>query len=103
MANCDECGKSESMPYQCRHCGGTFCSEHRLPESHDCPGLDDWGDPGGVFDSGFDDSVTTDQPRQEGWRDRLPSLDTGRGGVFGYFRGNMTYVFLGVMWITFFL
>lgn len=29
------------MPYQCSYCGGYFCSEHRLPEEHDCPGLKD--------------------------------------------------------------
>ncbi len=40
MAKCDVCGRSESMPYQCGHCGGTYCGEHRLPEAHDCPGLD---------------------------------------------------------------
>ena len=36
MATCDECGKHENMPYQCRRCGDTFCAEHRLPENHDC-------------------------------------------------------------------
>ena len=57
MATCDECGEYENLPYQCRRCGKTFCGEHRLPENHDCPGLSEWNDPGGVFDSGFDDSV----------------------------------------------
>ena len=57
MATCDACGRSENMPYHCRHCGGTFCGEHRLPEAHSCPGLDKWNDPSGIFDSGFDDSV----------------------------------------------
>jgi len=89
------------MPYHCRHCGGTYCAEHRLPESHDCPGLDDWNDSGAVFDSGFDDSVET-SPGSGGLTDRL-GVDTGVGGPLGYFRGNMTYVFLGLMWITFFL
>ncbi|AWB26790.1 rhomboid family intramembrane serine protease [Halococcoides cellulosivorans] len=99
MALCDECGAEENMPYQCRHCGGTFCASHRLPEAHDCPGLEDWGDPGGVFDSGFDDSVTeTDQSLL----DRI-GLSAGPGGPLAYFRGNMTYVFLALMWITFVL
>jgi hypothetical protein len=57
MATCDECGKHENLPYQCQRCGSTFCAEHRLPENHDCPGLNGWDDPAGVFDSGFDDSV----------------------------------------------
>jgi Zn-dependent protease len=26
------------MPFRCRYCGGYFCSEHRLPEMHNCSG-----------------------------------------------------------------
>lgn len=33
---CDICGAIEPLPYKCKWCGGTFCSEHRLPEKHDC-------------------------------------------------------------------
>jgi membrane associated rhomboid family serine protease len=93
MATCDVCGKDENMPYQCRMCGHTHCAEHRLPENHSCPGLNEWNDPDGVFDSGFDDSVQNDG--------RTFSVNTGPGGPLGYFRGNMTYVFLALMWITF--
>ena len=25
------------MPFQCPYCGGQFCSQHRLPENHQCP------------------------------------------------------------------
>ncbi|WP_458206447.1 rhomboid family intramembrane serine protease [Haladaptatus sp. NG-SE-30] len=95
MAKCDACGQNENMPYKCRMCGGTFCSEHRLPENHSCPGLNEWDDPKGVFDSGFDDSVN-----QQG-RTRTFGVNTGTGGPLAYFRGNMTYVFLGLMWLTF--
>jgi len=35
--SCQICGKVEPLPYRCRYCGGTFCSEHRLPENHNCP------------------------------------------------------------------
>ena len=99
MSECDVCGQQENMPYQCGHCGGTYCGEHRLPESHDCPGLDNWNDPKGVFDSGFDDSVDGGDSSGSGGF----SIDTGPGSVFGYFRGNMTYVFLATMAITFVL
>ena len=111
MAKCDQCGREENMPYQCRYCGRTYCAEHRLPESHDCPAMDQWDDPdgiwddddgGGVFDSGFDDTVTTSGGQSQGILDRI-GIDTGPGGTLAYFRGNMTYTFLAVMWITFLL
>lgn len=40
MAECSECGK-ETMSFTCRYCDQKFCSEHRLPENHDCPNLED--------------------------------------------------------------
>ncbi len=27
------------MPFRCKYCGGYFCSDHRLPEMHNCKGL----------------------------------------------------------------
>ena len=101
MSKCDVCGEEVSMPYHCRHCGGTYCAEHRLPESHDCTGLERWDDSGAVFDSGFDDSVETGRSGGSGGvADRI-GIDTGPGGPLAYFRGNMTYAFLGLMWLTF--
>ena len=38
---CWICGKQEAMPYRCRYCGKTYCSDHRLPEQHGCTGFDD--------------------------------------------------------------
>jgi membrane associated rhomboid family serine protease len=90
------------MPYQCRLCGGTYCSKHRLPENHDCPGLDDWNDPGGVFDSGFDDSVQDTGSDSDGLTARVP-VETGPGGALAYFRGNVAFTLLALMWVTFLL
>ncbi|MCD6530796.1 hypothetical protein J7L06_11035 [Candidatus Bathyarchaeota archaeon] len=36
---CDYCGREVALPFRCHLCGGTFCAEHRLPESHRCPEL----------------------------------------------------------------
>ena len=101
MAECDVCGEEVSMPYQCKHCGGTYCGEHRLPESHDCPGLDQWENTGPVFDSGFDDTIGTSESDSRASRlaERI-GIDTGPGGPLAYFRGNMTYTLLAVMWLT---
>jgi hypothetical protein len=40
MAECSKCGKT-AMTFTCRYCGEKFCSEHRLPENHDCENIDD--------------------------------------------------------------
>lgn len=37
---CDRCGHEiGQFEYDCSRCDGVFCTEHRLPESHDCIGL----------------------------------------------------------------
>ncbi|KAB1192225.1 rhomboid family intramembrane serine protease [Haloferax sp. MBLA0076] len=97
MATCDVCGRHENLPYRCSRCGGTFCAEHRLPENHDCPGLSEWDDPSGIFESDFDDSVRTEKRRAGGLLNSL----TSTGGFLGYFRGNMAYLFLAIMWVMF--
>lgn len=35
------CTQETLLPFRCPHCGGQFCSVHRLPENHACSGLDD--------------------------------------------------------------
>ena len=109
MATCDVCGEYENLPYQCKRCGKTFCSDHRLPENHDCPGLTAWNDPSGVFDSGFDDTVETgssgsDAGSAGGVTSRVKrriERETSTGGLVSYVRGNATYAILLAMWVTF--
>ncbi|WP_424358976.1 rhomboid family intramembrane serine protease [Methanocella sp. MCL-LM] len=36
---CDFCGKHEMLPFSCKYCGGVYCASHRLPEYHNCAGL----------------------------------------------------------------
>ena len=103
MAKCDLCGAYENLPYRCRYCGGVYCGEHRLPENHSCTGLDNWGDPDGVFASGFDDGVQSTNGGTVTNVARRLGINLGTGGPLGYFRNNMTYVFLSLMWVTFFL
>ena len=38
---CQKCDRNTFLPFKCPHCGGYFCSDHRLPESHDCPCIDE--------------------------------------------------------------
>lgn len=39
MPKCEYCGKEVPFPFKCPYCGRTFCAEHRLPETHQCPNL----------------------------------------------------------------
>jgi Zn-dependent protease len=36
---CQVCATETLMPFRCPFCGGQFCSAHRLPENHKCPGI----------------------------------------------------------------
>jgi hypothetical protein len=39
MRQCHYCGKIlHELPYTCRRCGHIFCSDHHLPENHQCAG-----------------------------------------------------------------
>ncbi len=37
---CRKCGQETFLPFRCPYCGDQFCSEHRLPENHNCPRMD---------------------------------------------------------------
>lgn len=54
MTTCDVCGAALEAPRECPYCGNQLCSDHRLPESHDCSGVDAAADDS-WFDSAFDE------------------------------------------------
>src|SRR4030042_4472444 len=37
---CQKCGQETFLPFRCPYCGDQFCTEHRLPESHNCPRME---------------------------------------------------------------
>jgi len=37
---CKKCGKETFLPFRCQYCGDYFCSDHRLPENHECPRME---------------------------------------------------------------
>jgi Zn-dependent protease len=37
---CQKCQKETFLPFRCPYCGSYFCSEHRLPENHECPQIE---------------------------------------------------------------
>jgi Zn-dependent protease len=38
--SCRKCGKETFLPFRCPYCGDQFCTDHRLPENHDCPRME---------------------------------------------------------------
>lgn len=36
QGSCDFCHRVQPLPFTCTRCGGQFCTEHRLPENHQC-------------------------------------------------------------------
>ncbi len=38
MARCSLCGQ-EDLVFTCPYCNSVYCSDHRLPEGHGCPGI----------------------------------------------------------------
>ncbi len=38
-SECRFCGKSALMGFTCSYCNEYFCSDHRLPEKHNCIGI----------------------------------------------------------------
>ena len=57
MGTCGICDGDEELPNRCNYCNGVFCVERRLPESHDCPGLDASAQGTRHFESAFDGSI----------------------------------------------
>jgi membrane associated rhomboid family serine protease len=77
---CDHCGKYEMLPFSCKYCGGTYCASHRLPEYHDCPGLqamkeNRWVPP-------VQQRRSTTQPRKG--KLRLPKIRLPAQGYYAY-------------------
>jgi len=37
---CRQCGLETYLPFRCPYCEDQFCTDHRLPENHNCPRMD---------------------------------------------------------------
>ena len=96
MAICQVCGQNEALPFSCRNCGGVFCSLHRLPENHNCDGLKNWNDPQILSPSNHS------FPSDSQGISKILNQISNRFLTFSlpFFRGNLTYLFLALMWIT---
>ncbi len=91
MSRCERCDVDLSMPYSCNYCGGSYCSQHRLPENHDCTGLSSYEsemkDDGKIYGGPSSGTATTSSS---------PS-SSGLSFSLGRFDGNVTYTLLAIM------
>lgn len=39
MSKCEFCKTESTIIFTCPHCGNRFCKEHRRPEKHNCPAM----------------------------------------------------------------
>jgi len=65
MDSCSVCGEGvNDLPYVCNYCGQIHCVHHRLPESHDCLGIENWDKIERVLENGFE-YTTKSELKQE--------------------------------------
>lgn len=79
MGHCSVCGEFEEMDYTCTYCGKLHCTTHRLPESHDCPALDHFGEISKRLQSDTDAKRTTDPSQAD--QDSTPRDPPSEAGV----------------------
>ncbi len=73
MTNCTLCGK-EDLCFICPYCKGVFCGDHRLPESHGCPAMQQVQD---EAKRRVSESVGADEYREnQTWSSVMPSRKT---------------------------
>lgn len=118
MPECDYCGKEITMPYRCGYCGGSFCPSHRLPENHECGGLEEVSEESrrkGQIYRGISEDLKTEPKRNRREESERIPFDFGGGGggeetfsigkwdIFkNFFLGNATFFFILIMIIAFF-
>ncbi len=94
------------MGYECKYCGQTYCAEHRLPENHDCPGLEN-AEPATKGSSGekSDGAESSDSKwfREEKVRERPPSASKRSfwRDVLRTFKDNVTLTIITVTTLVF--
>ena len=99
VGKCEYCSTEEYMPFVCKFCKGRYCSSHRLPENHKCQGLEGYRErlrQEGRLMVG-EEAVLT--PKVQ----RTAALSARLENAFAKAEGKMTYVFLGIMAVTYVL
>ncbi len=99
MAECSKCG-SETMSFTCKYCGEKYCSEHRLPENHDCNGLEEEIEKQKEESQKWFEEKEVKNPAPSKAKPKKPSLIKD---IFRTFRNNATLSIITVTTFAFFL
>lgn len=86
MDNCEICGEETSMPYKCNLCEKKFCSDHRLPENHNCKMLKR---------GAYDKNKVIKSTRQDSKESYIPKIDklNSTPKLWDKIDGNVTKIF----------
>lgn len=101
MAECSKCGKSD-LTFTCKYCGEKFCSEHRLPENHDCENINDAESRSGENEKWFKDRKVSEERIRNPDRSKIgkPSL---LGDVKETLKSSVTLSIIAVTVFSFLL
>jgi membrane associated rhomboid family serine protease len=102
MSECSECGK-QSMSFTCRYCGKKFCSEHRLPENHDCEGLE--GESPEEHEEWFEEKFSEDKEQKKDKEERSANYRVHRKSlsrdILNSIKSNYTLAIIGLTVLSF--
>lgn len=94
---CAYCGFRDPLPFTCKFCGNSYCYNHRLPESHNCPGLASYKER--VRESG---RLYQYEPELTAKKRRTPFFNSLANAV-SVIRSNYSLTILAIIIISFFL
>jgi len=93
------------MSFKCHYCGESFCSEHRLPEKHDCTGLET-----GKKDEWFDDKYKDKKDDKEPSKDKSAAATSYKKhrkslskDILDSLTSNYTLAIIGLTVLSYFL
>lgn len=103
MANCSTCGDQTSMPFTCKFCEQSFCSRHRLPENHDCTGLENYKKQSHEEGKIGYDVIKEDMHRKPEVTTQSRNIPRLAGILPGRLPISITYATIGIMFAAFIL
>lgn len=92
------------MSFTCSYCGESFCSDHRLPENHECDRLEEELEKKQEEDDKwFEEKKTKKEKKEKRKRRRTPEKPSLTEDIINVFRNNATYSIIGITTIFFLL